>query len=136
MSMLKIFDVSGSAMSAQSVRLNLVASNMANADSVAPSAELAYRSRHPVFATVLSERHGQAAGGVQVRGVLESSEPVHMRYDPGNPLANREGYVFASNVDVVSEMADLISASRAYQANVEVLGTARELMLQTLNLGR
>lgn len=126
-----IFDIAGSAMRAQTLRLNITASNMANAGSVAGSAEEAYRARQPVFAAMLENQ----IGGVRSRGVVESRREPQMRYEPGHPLANEEGYVFGSNVDHVEEMANMMSASRSYQSNVEMIATVRQLMLQTLKMG-
>src|SRR5687768_3963271 len=141
MSSFKIFDIAGSGMSAQSVRLNTVASNLANAESVSGSAETAYRAKHPVFEAVRAQLAAGQAGNnpsaaVQVTDIVEDSRAPEMRYQPGNPLANAEGYVFAPNVNVVEEMVDMISASRAYQNNVEVLNTSKELLLATLRLGQ
>jgi flagellar basal-body rod protein FlgC len=141
MSTFKIFDIAGSGMSAQSVRLNTVASNLANAESVSGTAEGAYRARHPVFEAVRAEMMaGQQGAGassaVRVREIMEDGRAPEMRYQPGNPLANADGYVFAPNVNVVEEMVDMISASRAYQNNVEVLNTSKELLLATLRLGQ
>ncbi len=126
-----IFDIAGSAMRAQTLRLNTTASNMANASSVASTPEEAYRARHPVFAAVLDNE----IGGVRTRGVVESTREPEMRYEPGHPLANEEGYIFGSNVDNVEEMANMMSASRSYQSNVDMLSTVRQLMLQTLKMG-
>jgi flagellar basal-body rod protein FlgC len=131
MSSFSIFDIAGSAMRAQNLRLNTTASNLANVNTVASSADEAYRSRHPVFAAVL---HNEI-GGVQSRGVVESSREPEMRYEPGHPLANDEGYIFGSNVDSVEEMANMMSATRSYQSNVDMLSTVRQLMLQTLKMG-
>lgn len=140
MSSFKIFDIAGSGMAAQSVRLNTVASNLANADSVSGSAEGAYRARHPVFEAVRAQLGaGQPETGdvaVRVSGIVEDARAPEMRYEPGNPLANAEGYVFAPNVNVVEEMVNMISASRAYQNNVEVMNTSKELLLATLRLGQ
>jgi flagellar basal-body rod protein FlgC len=133
----KIFDIAGSGMSAQSVRLNTVASNLANAESVSGSAESVYKARHPVFEAVRAGLQGADAGAaVRVQGIVEDSRAPQSRYEPGNPLANAEGYVFAPNVNAVEEMVDMISASRAYQNNVEVLNTSKELLLATLRLGQ
>ena len=131
MSSFSIFDIAGSAMRAQNLRLNTTASNLANVNTVAGSADEAYRSRHPVFAAVLNNE----IGGVQSRGVVESSREPEMRYEPGHPLANEEGYIFGSNVDSVEEMANMMSATRSYQSNVDMLSTVRQLMLQTLKMG-
>ena len=141
MSDFRIFDIAGSGMSAQSVRLNTVASNLANADSVSSDPASVYRAKEPVFKAVLAG--GLSAGGtnpaeasVAVAGITESQAPPAMRYDPGNPLADAQGYVYAPNVNVVEQMTDMISASRSYQNDVEVLNTARDLMLDTLKLGQ
>ena len=138
MSSFKIFDIAGSGMAAQSVRLNTVASNLANAESVSGSAETAYKARHPVFEAVRAGMTGATGGqeaAVRVRGIMEDTKAPEMRYQPGNPLANAEGYVFAPNVNVVEEMVDMISASRAYQNNVEIMNTSKELLMATLRLG-
>jgi flagellar basal-body rod protein FlgC len=137
MSSFKIFDVAGSGMSAQSVRLNTVASNLANADSVSGDANNVYKAKHPIFEAVRQGlgKHAQTTG-VAVRGIVENQAPPSARYEPGNPLANADGYVFGPNVNVVEEMVDMISASRAYQNNVEVMNTAKDLMLATLRLGQ
>lgn len=138
MSSFKVFDIAGSGLSAQSVRLNTVASNLANADSVSGDPSTVYKARHPVFeairASLSQPQDGNAA--VRVRGIMENTAPPSARYEPGNPLANAEGYVYAPNVNVVEEMVDMISASRAYQNNVEVMNTSKELMLATLKLGQ
>jgi flagellar basal-body rod protein FlgC len=140
MSSFKIFEIAGSGMAAQSVRLNTVASNLANADSVSGSAEGAYRARQPVFEAVRAGMQaGQPGAGnaaVRIRDIVEDSRAPEMRYEPGNPLANAEGYVFAPNVNVVEEMVNMISASRSYQNNVEVMNTSKELMLATLRMGQ
>jgi flagellar basal-body rod protein FlgC len=142
MSSFKIFDIVGSGLSAQSVRLNTVASNLANADSVSGDPNTVYRARHPVFQAVKAQVGAgtsaidQASGSaVKVRGIVQSNAAPTERYDPGNPLANEDGNVYAPNVNVIEEMTDMISASRAYQDNVEVLNTSKDLMLATLKLG-
>lgn len=132
-----IFDIAGSGMSAQTVRLNTTASNLANADSVASDPAAAYKARHPVFKAVQAALGSQQTGtAVQVAGVAQSTAQAEARYEPGNPMANAEGYVYGSNVNVVEEMVDMISASRSYQNNVEVMNTSKELMLATLKLGQ
>ena len=139
MSLFKIFDVAGSGMAAQSLRLNTVASNLANADSVASSPDAAYRAKEPLFATVqrgLAAKGEEGTQGVQVLGVTESQAAVESRYEPGNPLADGNGYVYASNVNPVDELVNMISASRSYQNNVEVMNSAKQLMLKTLTLGQ
>ncbi|SFR87148.1 flagellar basal-body rod protein FlgC [Dyella sp. OK004] len=139
MSLFKIFDVAGSGMAAQSLRLNTVASNLANADSVAGSADAAYRAKEPLFASVqrgLAAKGEEGTQGVQVLGVTESQAAVDSRYEPGNPLADGDGYVYASNVNPVDELVNMISASRSYQNNVEVMNSTRQLMQKTLDLGK
>jgi flagellar basal-body rod protein FlgC len=134
----KIFDVAGSGMSAQSVRLNTVASNLANADSISGDPKTVYKARHPIFEAVKSAMSQQEGGNaaVRVKTIMENQATPSARYEPGNPLANAEGYVYAPNVNVVEEMVDMISASRAYQNNVEVMNTSKDLMLATLRLGQ
>ncbi len=134
MSLLHIFDVAGSAVSAQSLRLNTTASNLANADSVAGDAESAYRARHPVFQAIGQTRDA-AAVGVRTLGIVESDAPAPVRHDPDHPLANEQGQVFGANVSPVAELTDMISAQRSYQTNIEVLNTAKTLMLRTLSVG-
>jgi len=137
MSLFNIFDIAGSAMSAETVRLNVTASNLANAQSVGPSEENTYHARHPVFAAVMQSLQGDASSfGVAVDGIVESQAPLEQRYQPEHPMANEEGYVFLPNVNIVDEMANMISASRSYQGNVEVLNTSKQLMLATLKLGQ
>lgn len=138
MGLFRIFDIAGSAMSAQSVRLNTTASNLANANTVAGSRAEAYRSRQPVFQTVMEDSAGLTpeSAGVRVAGVVQSSaEPVRV-HEPGNPLADKDGYVYRSNVNPVDELVNMISASRSYQNSVEVLSTSKELLLRTLNVGQ
>jgi len=133
MSMFSAFDIAGSAMSAQSQRMNVTASNLANADSVAGPGGEAYRAKQVLFESRASAAHG--IGGVGVREVVEDPSPMRMEYRPGHPLADEEGYVTMPNVDPVGEMVNMISASRSYQANVEVMNTSKQLMLKTLTLG-
>ena len=129
------FDISGSAISAQSLRLNTTASNMANTETVASSSEGAYRARQPIFQAMMHNNMQPGQLGVRMLGIVESQVDVAPRYDPGHAMANEEGYVFISNVNPVEEMANMISASRAYQNNVEVLNTSRDLLLRVLSLG-
>jgi flagellar basal-body rod protein FlgC len=134
MTMLKIFDVSGSAASAQSQRLNTVASNLANADTVAGPDGQAYRARQVVFQTMLMGEAG--AAGVRVSNVIEDATPGKRVHDPKHPAADAQGYVTYSNVNPVEEMVNMISASRSYQNNIEVMNTAKSLLLKTLQLGQ
>lgn len=132
MSLFNVFNIAGSGMSAQSVRLNLTASNLANAESVAGRPEDAYKARHPVFQSVLEDASGAS---VRTAGVVESTARSEARYEPGHPMADEKGYVYASNVNTMEEMANMISASRSFQQNVEVMNTSKELLLRTLRLG-
>src|SRR5215831_6108109 len=145
MSSFKVFDIAGSGLSAQSVRLNTVASNLANADSVNGDPNTVYKARHPVLQAVTNAVAARTLGGpgmgaadtaVKVRGIVESTAAPSERYEPGNPLANADGNVYSPNVNVIEEMTDMISASRAYQNNVEVMNTSKDLMLATLRLGQ
>lgn len=134
MSMLNVFQVAGSALHAQSLRLNTTASNMANADSVVSSDGQPYRAKQVVFAA--TPMAGPAAQGVRVTQIVDSAAPMRLVYDPKSPAANAEGYVTMPNVNVVEEMTNMISASRAYQTNADVMGTAKTLMEKTLAIGQ
>lgn len=134
MSMFSIFNVSGSAISAQSQRLNVVASNLANVDAVAGPDGQAYKARQLVFTT--APMGADTSAGVRVSGVTESNVPGRRVHDPAHPSADAQGYVNHSNVNAVEEMVNMISASRSYQNNVEVMNTAKEMMLATLRLGQ
>ncbi len=138
---MNVFRISGSALTAQSLRLNTTASNLANVDSVVNEKGMPYRAKHVVFeAAPLSNQFGDyfnvAARGVRVSQIVESTAPPRIVFDPKNPAANKEGYVEFPNVDPVEEMANLISASRSYQSNVEVMNTTKTLVLQTLQIGQ
>ena len=137
MSMLSIFNISGSAASAQSQRLNVVASNLANADTVAGPNGQAYKARQVTFQTELMGQtaNDPTAAGVRVSTISEDQTPGRKVHDPKHPSADAEGYVTYSNVNAVEEMVNMISASRSYQANVETLNTAKQLMLKTLTIG-
>ena len=137
MSSFKIFDIAGSGMNAQNLRLNVVASNLANVDAVSSSVDETYRARQPVFQAVLDQANARSpAVGVRMAGVVESQAPLVREYAPNHALADAEGYIYRPNVNVVEEMANMISASRAYQSNVEVANAARQMMAATLNLGK
>ncbi len=134
MSLFNIFDVAGSAMTAQAQRLNVVASNLANADSTTSANGQPYRAKQVVFsATPVA---GGTAQGVKVTAVVEDNSPMKMVYDPKHPMANAQGYVAMPNVNVVDEMVNMISASRSYQNNVEVMNTSKTLLLRTLTIGQ
>ncbi len=137
MSLLKVFDVAGTAMNAQSVRMNTTASNLANAGNVHGDEDKVYRAKQPVFATFsesLAEQTGVA--GVRLQGIVESNAPLVQRHAPDHPDADESGNVYMTNVNTVEEMVNMISASRSYKNNVEIVKTTKDLLLQTLSLGR
>ncbi|PHQ58094.1 MAG: flagellar basal body rod protein FlgC [Porticoccus sp.] len=137
MSLFNVFDISGTALSAQSVRLNAISSNMANADVVSGSAETAYRARYPVFTSAYDAVSGSSdAVGVRVSGMVESRLAARQEYMPSHPMADENGFIYMSNVNIVEEMANMISASRSYQSSVEAMNTTKQLILRTLSLGR
>lgn len=139
MSSFSIFQIAGSALTAQSQRMNVTASNIANADSAAGPDGQPYKARHVVFqVTPLADPASQAAGvgGVRVSAIKEDNTPGRLQYDPHHSLANDEGYVMMPNVDIVAETVNMISASRSYQANVEVVNTTKNLMMRTLTIGQ
>jgi flagellar basal-body rod protein FlgC len=147
MSLASVFNIAGTGMSAQTTRLNTVASNIANAETVSSSIDKTYRARHPVFATMLQSAQGGDSGslfadtdssgaGVQVAGVVEDQSNLEARYEPSSPAANKDGYVYYPNVNVVEEMADMISASRSFQTNADIMNTAKTMMQKVLTLGQ
>ncbi|MBI3771301.1 MAG: flagellar basal body rod protein FlgC [Gammaproteobacteria bacterium] len=137
MSLFETFEISGSAMNAQSVRLNTVASNMANADTVSGDPNTVYKARQPVFSTLLKNAGlQQDMAGVKINGVIESNAPPIKRYEPNHPMADAQGNIYLPNVNMVEEMANMMSASRSYQNNVEVFNTTKQLLMRTLQLGR
>jgi flagellar basal-body rod protein FlgC len=148
MSLGSIFDIAGSGMTAQSLRLNTTASNIANAETASSSTGETYRARKPVFATIQQNLMNQdgagfgfagpggAGAGVKVDGIIESDAELQMRFQPDHPAANEEGYVFYPNVNVVEEMADMMSASRSFQQNIDVMNTAKSMMQRILTLGQ
>ena len=138
MSLFNVFDISGTGMSAQSLRLNTTASNIANADSVSSSADETYRARHPVFAAEMQKAAtGQENSvGVEVLGVVESNKPLNIEYSPEHPMADKDGYIYKPNVNVIEEMTNMISASRSYQTNVQLAESAKNMLNKTLQLGQ
>lgn len=136
MSLFNVFQVSSSAMTAQSMRLNAVASNLANADSVVSSDGKPYRAKQVVFEATPIGGAGEISRGVRVSQVVDDASPPRIVYDPKNPSADEKGYVTFPNVNVVEEMTNMISASRSYQTNVEVMNTAKTMMLRTLQIGQ
>ncbi|MGB5491242.1 MAG: flagellar basal body rod protein FlgC [Woeseiaceae bacterium] len=137
MGLFNVFDVAGSAMNAQSVRMNVTASNLANAGSVSGDPEKVYRAKQPVFSTFsqsLADQSGVA--GVRIDGVVESGAPLQLLYQPDHPEADADGNVYSTNVNTIEEMVNMMSASRSYKNNVEMINTTKDLLLQTLSLGR
>ncbi len=140
MSLFSVFDIAGSALNAQTIRLNTTASNLANAESVDGDPTKVYRARHPVFQTLMDPSETDADGngavaGVRVLGVVESTTPAPKRYEPNNPLANQDGYVYMSNVNSIEEMTNMISANRSFATNIDAINTARDLLLKTISMG-
>jgi flagellar basal-body rod protein FlgC len=140
MSLFNVFNTAGSALNAQTVRLNTTASNLANAESVNGDPSKVYRARHPVFKTMLDPSDTgfdgeNATAGVRVLGVVESTSPPTMRYQPDHPLANKDGYIYMSNVNSIEEMTNMISANRSFATNIEAINTARDLLLKTISMG-
>jgi flagellar basal-body rod protein FlgC len=138
MSLFNVFNITGSGMSAQSVRLNTTASNIANADSVSSSIDETYRARHPVFAAAMQKAAADqdSSVGVQVLGVVESNKPLNVEYAPEHPMADNEGFIYKPNVNVIEEMTNMISASRSYQTNVQLAESAKNMLNKTLVLGQ
>ena len=139
MSLFDVFNTAGSALNAETLRLNTTASNLANAESVNGDPSKIYRARHPVFQTMMDDSANfdqeDAAVGVRVLGVVESTAAPLMRYQPDNPAANKDGYVFSSNVNSIEEMTNMISANRTFATNVDAINTARDLLLKTITMG-
>lgn len=143
MSLSNVFDIAASGMSAQSVRLNSISSNIANAESAASSADAVYKSRHPVFELIRQPADGLEGDGsinngygVKVNGIVENQSEAKMRYEPENPLADQNGYVHYPDVNIVEEMANMMAASRAFQTNVDMMDTAKSMMQRVLALGQ
>jgi flagellar basal-body rod protein FlgC len=137
MSLFDVFNVAGSALNAETLRLNTTASNLANAQSTDGDSTKVYRARHPVFQTMMDPAADEdsASTGVRVLGVVESQAPPTMRYEPDNPTANKNGYVFMSNVNPIEEMTNMISANRSFATDIEAINTARDLLLKTISMG-
>lgn len=135
-----IFGIAGSALNAQMARMNAVASNMANASTVAGSEKEAYRGKRTVFKAVMEEQKVQRdqtyQGGVRIDALIDDPSPVRRMSDPGNPLADKDGFVYLSNVNEMTEMVEMMAASRSYQNNVEVVNTTRQLLMRTLDITR
>jgi flagellar basal-body rod protein FlgC len=141
MSLFNVFKVSGSALNAETIRLNTTASNLANAESVNGDESKVYRARHAVFQTMMDQSDPSfdgagASAGVRVLGIVESKAPATARFEPNNPQANKDGYLFASNVNSIEEMTDMISANRSFATDVECINTARDLLLKVITMGQ
>ncbi len=137
MSVFKVFDIAGSGMSAQMLRLNTIASNLANADTISTNENDVYQARHPVFESVMQDMgNTDDVATVRVRGIMQEQTAAIPQYRPNHPLANDDGFVFSPAIDSIAEMADMISASRSYQNNIEVLSTVKEMTLRTLQMGQ
>ncbi|MBL1140459.1 MAG: flagellar basal body rod protein FlgC [Proteobacteria bacterium] len=137
MSLLNVFEIAGSAMSAQTVRMNVTASNMANLDAVSSSDGETYRARHPVFETVYSDSMKSGlSNGVRVAGIIESQSPLRKEYLPQHPKADEDGYIFYPNVNSIQEMTNMISATRTFQNNVEIINASKQMLLRTLSIGQ
>ena len=134
--MFKILDISATGMHAQTVRLNTIASNMANVDSVSSNKDETYKSKQPVFQTILEGNMHEPTGGVRVKEVVESQAPSIMEYNPNHPMSDEKGYIYRPNVNVIEEMANMMSASRSYETNIEVMNTSKQLLLRTIQLGK
>jgi len=136
MSLFNVFDIAGTSLSAQSVRLNTIASNLANAGVVSDNPDNLYRARYPVFSSVMADARMSAAAGVKVDGIVESSAEPRKEFSPGHPMADAEGFVYRADINSVEEMANMISASRSYQSSVEAMNTTKQLIMRTLSLGQ
>jgi flagellar basal-body rod protein FlgC len=143
MSLYNVFDIAGTGMSAQNIRLNTTASNISNANSVSSSQDKVYRARQPVFAAEMTkasefQNMGELGSsvGVKVLGIVESDKPLQVEYNPNHPSADKDGYIYKPNVNVVEEMANMISASRSYQTNIQVADAAKQMLSKTLLLGQ
>jgi flagellar basal-body rod protein FlgC len=140
MSLFNVFDVAGSAMNAETIRLNTTASNLANAESVNGDVTKVYRARHPVFQAMMNDADDGSGGdgaakGVRVLGIVESTAPPLKTYQPDSPLADKDGYVYASNVNSIEEMTNMISANRSFATDVEAVNTVRDLLLKVISMG-
>ena len=135
-----VFGIAGTALNAQTIRMNTTASNLANAGSVAPTEDEAFRAKRPVFRALVDQSDLNAGfsklGGVKVKAIIDSTEPVRQVHDPGNPEADADGFVYLSNVHEVPEMVEMVAASRSFQNNVEVVTTAKQLMMRTLEISK
>ena len=139
MSVFPTLDISATGMHVQTIRLNTIASNIANVNSISSNADETYRSKQPVFKTILDDKWGNKRddiAGVQIHEIVENQEPLKMEYNPNHPMANKDGFIFRPNVNVVEEMANMLDASRSYETNIEVMNTSKQILLRTIQLGK
>lgn len=139
MSLYNVFNIAGTGMNAQSVRLNTTASNIANANTVSSSVDKTYRARQPVFAAELTQAAKAQQGesvGVSVKAIVESDAPLKVEYSPNHPMADKDGYIYKPNVNMMEEMANMISSSRSYQTNVQVADAAKQMLSKTILMGQ
>jgi flagellar basal-body rod protein FlgC len=136
MSLFNVMDIASTGMSAQSVRLNTTASNVANANSVSSSYDQTYKARHAVFGAEMRNATNQQGVGVKVLGIVESPKPLQIEYSPGHPMADENGYIYKPNVNIVEEMANMMSASKAYETNVQVADTTKRIFRRVLRIGQ
>lgn len=138
MSLFRVMEIASTGMSAEGVRLNTTASNIANANSVSSSYEDTYKARHPVFSAQLQQASDELSNGsgVQVLGIVESPKPLQIEYSPGHPMADENGYIYKPNVNVIEEMADMMSASKSYETNVQLADTTKRIFRRVLQLGK
>ncbi len=135
MSLFDVFNLSGSALTAQNARLGTIANNLANAESISSTPEGTYRAQTPIFQSVYDEFSDSNSIAVKVIGIAEDSSPPQRRFEPQNPLADDEGFIYVSNVNAVEQMSAMMAASRSFQINIEMMNNSKELLLRTLTLG-
>ena len=138
MSLFRVMDIASTGMSAEGLRLNTTASNIANANSISSSYEDTYKARHPIFAAQLQQASDEMSkgSGVQVLGIVESPKPLQIEYSPGHPMADVNGYIYKPNINVIEEMADMMSASKSYETNVQLADTTKRIFRRVLQLGQ
>lgn len=136
MSLFNIFEISGSGLTAQSIRMNATASNIANAETISSNSGETYRARIPIFSALIEQQYNQSNSAmVRVDRIEESQQPLRVQYRPDHPMADENGNIYLPNVNLIEEMANMISASRSYQTNIEVMNTSKQMLMRTLSLG-
>lgn len=136
MGLLDVFSLAGSALTAQNVQLSTIANNLVNADSISGTPEGAYKAQTPIFKAVYDEQSNGNSASVKVVGIAEDTSPPMRRYDPGNPIADENGFIYISNVNAIEQMANMMAASRSFQMNIELMNNSKELLLRTLTIGQ